>query len=87
MCGDDPINFERLAEIRECKSLLVAGVRAHALENYNSDGWDYVVECFEDAEILEEIGDAKTLPAAIENVRFVVQMLDERRRDIQSTIF
>jgi hypothetical protein len=34
---------------------LVKQVRDHATANYEKDGWDIVVEAFEDAEIVEEI--------------------------------
>ena len=27
---------------------MVAAVKAHALAHYNEDGWDSIVECYED---------------------------------------
>jgi hypothetical protein len=32
---------------------LINAVRNHALQTYESDGWDYVVECWSDGDILE----------------------------------
>jgi hypothetical protein len=66
---------------------LVAAVRHHALANYNSDGWDFIVECYEDADILKVIDDAQTVDAAIANVRRIVKIQAERRHDIESEAF
>ena len=66
---------------------LVAAVRHHALANYNSDGWDYVIECWEDSDILEVIADAQTVGNAIDNVRRIVKIMAERRHDIESEAF
>ena len=49
------------------KTDLLAAVQAHALKNY-SKGWDVLVECCEDDEILSSIGDATTVDQAIRNV-------------------
>ena len=66
---------------------LVAAVRHYALANYNSDGWDFVVECWEDEDILERIGDAQTVDAAIAAVRRIVKIQAGRRHDIESEAF
>lgn len=56
---------------------LVAGVRAHATENYNN-GWDVIVECFEDLEIALRVVGAPTLEAAI--ARFEIDAEIHRER-------
>lgn len=66
---------------------LVAAVRHHALANYSAGGWDYVVECWEDSDILEIIGDAQTVDAAIDKVRRIVKIIAEREHDAQSEVF
>jgi hypothetical protein len=66
---------------------LVQAVRDHALANYNKDGWDFLVECWEDSDIVEQIGSAKTLAAAIKNCRATVRLLDERRQEVRAEIF
>ena len=68
---------------------LVKAVKVHATSNYNSDGWDYVVEAFEDEEIATEIrkAGARTDREAIESVHKVVKELDDRRKDIQAEAF
>lgn len=65
----------------------VNAVKAYALANYNKDGWDYVVECWSDGEIAEQIQSCKTEKEAISRMRKIVKMQDEYRSDIQSTAF
>jgi hypothetical protein len=31
----------------------IAAIRKHALANYNRDGWDILVECWSDSDILD----------------------------------
>jgi len=68
-------------------SELVAAVRAHALENYQTDGWDFIVECREDADIAEAIGPATTRKGAIEAVLETTRLLEERRSEVRAEIF
>ena len=68
-------------------SELVIAVKAHAEANYEKDGWDFLVECWDDAYIAEVIGKAKTAKSAIAKARKIVRMLSERRREVQSEIF
>lgn len=66
---------------------LVNAVRKYAIDHYEEDGWDYVVECWMDGDILEVIEDAETPAQAIKRVRAVIKPLDEYRRDIQASAF
>ena len=66
---------------------LVAAVKAHALENYEKGGWDYVVECWSDTEIADEIRPGSTPKQAIKRIGDIVKILDERRREVRSEIF
>jgi len=71
---------------------LVAGVRAYARANYDRDGWDFLVETVEDAELRKalvwENGKlrAATVRGAITVVKreFMFSALDSVRRDIQA---
>lgn len=65
---------------------LIVAVRAHAMEHYN-DGWDVVVEAYDDAQLTEMIGRARTVKGAIGKVAEVVEVVDDRRRDIEGTRF
>jgi hypothetical protein len=66
---------------------LIAAVRDHALANYNRDGWDYLVECWSDGDILEVIEDATTAAAAIKRTRKALAPLAERRDEVRAEIF
>lgn len=63
------------------KSELVRAVKAHALANYATGGWDIVVEAYDAAELAKEIGDATTVEAAIAKVGEVVEFLADMQRD------
>jgi len=66
-------------------SEMIAAVRAHAQDNYESEGWDYVVECWSDLDITRAIEDAgaQDKTEAIDVVRCEVSVRDEMRRDVQ----
>lgn len=66
---------------------LIQAVREHARRHYNEGGWDILVECYEDRDILAAISGATTPGRAIRNVAKVVAMQDDRRRDIEATTF
>jgi hypothetical protein len=85
--GPEPEPAQPERELTELQRRLVKAVKDHAMANYNTDGWDYIVESFTDREIAAEIGKARTEKGAIRAVRAVARLLDERRRDIQSTAF
>ena len=61
---------------------MIAGVREHAYWNYSKDGWDYVVECWSDNEIAEEIVNCRTVKGAIRKMRAVINPLHEYRKDV-----
>lgn len=63
---------------------LIRTVRDYALDNYNVDGWDYLVECWEDDYILECIGTAKTAKQAINNVRDALRPLADMRDEVRA---
>jgi hypothetical protein len=66
---------------------IIAAVRVHAKAHYNEGGWDYVVEAYDDSEILEEIGDAKTAEEAIRNIGKILKLRDDYRKDIEASAF
>ena len=64
---------------------MIAHVRAYALDHYEQGGWDYVVEAFDDAELAEAIGKARTLDGAVRKVAWHARLLGDRRADIAAT--
>jgi 2-polyprenyl-3-methyl-5-hydroxy-6-metoxy-1,4-benzoquinol methylase len=65
-------------------SAVIKTIREHAVRNYNSGGWDYIVESYEDFEILDICKGLGTLDACIAAVGRIVRCLDERRKEIQN---
>jgi hypothetical protein len=63
---------------------LINAVRNHALANYNTDGWDYLVECWMDGDILECLDGAETVEQAISNVRDALAPLAEMRDEVRA---
>jgi hypothetical protein len=68
-------------------SELVKAVKDHATLNYHKDGWDYVVECYEDEEIADEIRGAREPREAIQMIGKILKAKDDQRKDIQSEVF
>lgn len=66
--------------------ILVERVKDHARANY-SKGWDIIVECWEDRDILKAIQHATTIADAIRKVGAVVNVHEDRRRDVMGEIF
>lgn len=66
---------------------LIAAVREYALANYEKDGWVYLVECWGDEDIAQEIGKSRTVLGAISKCRRVVKLLDERRQEVRAEIW
>ena len=68
---------------------LIKSVRAHAIQNYEVGGWDYIVESYDDEEIEEILTAAgvTTVEEAIEVMGRKVGDLSDYRDDIESTIF
>ena len=66
---------------------LVDAVRAHAVEHYNEDGWDYVVESWEDWEIQAVVRGSRSEGQAIRRVRKQIRALSDHRREVQAEAF
>jgi hypothetical protein len=76
---------------------MVAAVQKHARDNYETDGWDYAVECWGFDELAEMIREpfmkfepkryAATPAEAIARVGEVCKLLASVRRDVQGEIF
>lgn len=64
---------------------MVDAVKAHAADHYEEDGWDYLVECYSDVEIVGLIGGARTVAGAIKKVGKVMRDKGDYRAEIQAT--
>ena len=66
---------------------LVQGVMNHARDNYNSDGWDYIYECWDSSELEAELEGLTSLKSAIKRMGKIAKDFEEQRSDIQGEIF
>jgi hypothetical protein len=73
---------------------MIAAVQRHARENYETNGWDYVIECWSSDEIREAIQEGffngepvRDEADAIKRVGEVCELLDGVRRDVRGEIF
>lgn len=67
-------------------------IRQYAIEHYEEDGWDYLIEAIDNADIQAQVDDHFGKPEVTydELFKFIhdwVKMLDSHRRDIQGTAF
>jgi hypothetical protein len=65
---------------------MVAAVKAHALANYETGGWDFCVECWSDDEIAGMLieGRCDSIAAAIKEVGKTCSAIDEQRQEARS---
>jgi hypothetical protein len=54
---------------------MIEAVKRHAVENYETDGWDFVVECWSDEDILDRIEGAESAEEAIRLVGEDIEVL------------
>lgn len=69
---------------------LITTVRDYAQRHYNSNGWDVLVECWEDADIIAAITPHPTITttdAAIRHIGKQLKLVHDYSRDIQAEAF
>lgn len=66
---------------------VIAKIRKHAIENYNTGGWDYLVECYSDGDIVLLVAECDSYEACIAKLAKLLKSKDDYRSEIQSTAF
>jgi hypothetical protein len=68
---------------------MIEAVKAHALKNYEKNGWDFCVECWSDGDIADMIAEsgASNIKAAIAAVRRTCSLLAERRQEVKNEVW
>lgn len=58
-------------------------VLAHAVENYDSDGWDFIVECYDRQELADRLAqaDCDSYEVALKEMAITANLLNDRRLD------
>lgn len=69
------------------KARQIDAVKQHARDNYGKGGWDEVVEAWSVQDILDAIGDARTVKGAICKVAAIVRARHAYAEDIRATAF
>jgi len=67
--------------------MFVTAIREWAIAHYNRDGWDFLVECWEDKDIYEVIRGCRTPRSAIEKCRKALKPMAEKRRSVMNEVF
>lgn len=62
---------------------MINAVRDYAYQHYGQDGWDYIVECWSDEDILQEIMFCKSAQDAIYAIRRAIKPLADMRDDVR----
>ena len=65
---------------------IVKAVRKYAMDHYEEDGWDYVVECWDDSDILKHAAGC-TVEQLICKIGDIVGTCDDYRQDIMAEAF
>lgn len=68
---------------------IVAAVREHAFANYETGGWDYLVECYNPSDIARWVMEEGWTDAqqAIEGIGKVLAIKDSVRKDMEAEAF
>jgi hypothetical protein len=62
-------------------------IRQHATIHYTEDGWDILVECWDDSYIYEIVNTCKTYEEAVIACSEVLCVMEGFRKEVQSEIF
>jgi hypothetical protein len=78
--------------MRPTKEQIIEAVREKAKRNYNREGWDILVECWEDDDILDAVGfnlteGCESIEDAIEACNERLRVSNDMRRDIEAERF
>ena len=62
-------------------SELIRAVRDHAEKNYVKEGWDFLVECWSDDDIVKAMGKVRSAKSAIAACKRELRILDDHRKE------
>lgn len=78
---------ETLAFFAAKDQALVEAVKRYAVDNYERDGFDILVETYTDDDISEVIGGARTVRGAVYNAKRAVSAKAAYRAEVEATAF
>lgn len=71
----------------EAKRALAQQLMAYAEGHYEDGGWDVIVECWSEEDIIAQIGKARTLAGAIKKFAWLVDVWADRQADAINSAF
>lgn len=66
---------------------MVQAVKDHALQNYEQDGWDVIVETYSTDQLAKLVRECKDAPAAIRLMHKIAKTHAERQSELESTAY
>jgi hypothetical protein len=68
---------------------MILTVREYATAHYDEGGWDYIVECWSDEDIAQILAEEQchSLKQAVKTIQSIVQVMDDRRREVMAEVF
>lgn len=63
---------------------MAIAVYEHASRHYEKGGWDFIVECWTEAEIAVEVRSCRTYEGAIAKMGRIAKAQDERRQEVRA---
>lgn len=68
---------------------LIKAIRQHALDNYETGGWDMIYECYDESEIHQALAHIPnpTIEQAIQTLGEIAKLYQERRLDVEAEVF
>jgi hypothetical protein len=73
----------RMESLTANKAMILAGVKAYAMEHYEEGGWDIMVECYSDQENLNVLGESWTVSGSVKKMAKHLGVIADYRADIQ----
>ncbi len=62
-------------------------LRKHAIDHYEEDGWDYLIETMDNSMIVDRILNVSTYEQAFGILHKLCKMLNSRRNDVLGEVF
>lgn len=77
------VNVDPLTQAVQEQQTLIKGVRDYALSHYTR-GWDVIIECYSDADIMEHIGNVRTVSGAIRKLSPMISAYHSHTKELEA---
>jgi hypothetical protein len=73
--------------VSKARQAVIDGGKAHALAHYSDGGWDVIVECWSDDQILDATRGSRTVSGAVKMLSAVVDVYADQQADAKNSAF